>query len=223
MCLYVDSLPSRRSESILVRARKMLDKNGDYYNTPYMYVDVPTNGILAEKDHSRTLSKGLRVESAHIHAYTNNEIVFYKAYAINVKAYEDHTLVCKFLYIPVADRTGNSDEIVKKLEKVLDKGENMTWKDILKIFPNHVDYFKYNVYYNIDVQQKGQNMSKNSFKVDWTKMIQQENVSVQDIQNFALGTMSRRSFERLSTTARKAVRELGARETRKRARKALGC
>lgn len=220
MCLYVDSLPSRRSESILVRARKMLDNNGDYYNTPYMYVDVPVYGILAEKDHNRTLSKGLRVESAHIHAYTDDEIVFYKAYAINVKAYEDQTLVCKFLYIPIADKTGNSDKIVEKLEKVLDKGENMTWKDILKIFPDYVDSFKFNPYYNIDVQQKGQNMS-NGFKVDWTKMIQQEKVSTDDIMNFALGTMSRREFESLSTTARKAVRQLGASETRKRARKAL--
>lgn len=223
MCMHVWELPSSRSESILVKSKKWLDRRGIYFITPFMSTRVSKNGILAEPDMGKIVSVGSRIDGGYIHSYIDHESDYYDAYAINVRAYEGVSLVCHFLYIPEADKTGNSNKIVKKLEKVLDKGENMTWKDILKIFPNHVDYFKYNVYYNIDVQQKGQNMSKNSFKVDWTKMIQQENVSTQDIQNFALGTMSRRSFERLSTTARKAVRELGAQETRKRARKALGC
>jgi hypothetical protein len=226
MCLYVRYKPGSRKESILVKCRKKLSMYGHVYRTPYMWTRVNKNGILKEKEvYFKNYHLGDKIEGSHIHAYKINESITatYPAYAINVKAYGYYDLVCKLLYIPAADFSNKKDEKVAALEKILKKGDSMNWKDILKIFPRYVDCFKANEYYNIDVPEKGQimNQNDNTFKVNWSKMIKEENVSMDDLRRFAFGLMPRRQFESLSTTARQAVRRLGANETRKRARKVV--
>ena len=226
MCLHVHKTPRSRYSSILVKCTKQLDVYSSRYKTPYQATPVPDNGILSERDYEREYHRYDAIYGRHIHAYGFGKIRHgYDAYAINVKAYGYDELVCKFLYIPIADKSGLKTQRVQQLEYLLDNPSLIHWNKILKIFPKCTDYFKYNKYYEIDRNsakaQKGQkNMSSNNV-VNWSYMLNEEKVSVKDIESFASGRMSGKAFESLSTTARRAVRSLGATETRKRARKAL--
>lgn len=231
MCLWVERTPSSRKESILVKCIKELHKYNNYYETPYRNIRVPSNGILKVKDSKKSYDYQDIIRGRHIHAYHSPPYcpsyrTIVPAYAINVKAYGVRGLVCKFLYIPIADTIGKSKEIVKKLERIL-KRKKISWADIVKIFPAYIDSFKHNEYYNIDMggssakkKERINNMTSSNV-VNWSYMLNEENVSRNDLTAFATGQMSGRAFESLSTTARKAVRMLGATEARRRARKAL--
>ena len=229
MCLIVRDIPNRASKTILVKCQKRLfTHDEDNFYTPFQIKKVPNNGILKEKDSRRKYHYLEQVRGRHIHAYTHSNSGFYLAYAINVKAYDDvdDELVCKFLYIPDADKSGNKEKIVAKLKKVLAKKEGMTWADILEIFPGNEEYFQYGQGYNINVKKtrKDKIMSANTNMrnnvVNWTQMVNETNLTKGDLLNFADGNMTRREFERFGGAARKAVRLLGANELRKRARKA---
>lgn len=225
MCLHVKWIPTSRKDSIIKVVIKHLFINKDEYTTPYQYFKVGYDGILKSADSRYKINTGESVYGFHIHSYSiaYKSRSFHKAYAINIKAYGDRDLVSKFLYIPKADKTALRKSRVKKLEDII-RRPKITWKDIVKIFPEHIDSFKHNRYYNIDMRaNKAQTNKriKNMQTVNWSYMLKQENVSQSDLLAFASGQMSRRTFESLSTTARKIVRELGADEVRRRARKAL--
>ena len=146
MCLTVKH-SYKPNEIIIEKCIKKLyiDSQQNFY-TPFRQMYVNKNGIIAEKDGPAPKLYS-SVYGEHIHAYVQGTIKFYfgrtytnaVAYAINVKAHGmSCDLVCKFLYIPVADKTGNKKKRSRKLDKII---ENPNWDEIRKLFPEYVFSF----------------------------------------------------------------------------------
>lgn len=239
MCLYVKKYISGK-ESIVKKVYKELDRTNGKWETPFQSVPVPNNGILAP-DLGRYLEKvsqpknHLTIHGGFIHFFTRSTITYvdksqlFEAYAINLYAYgTEDDAVSAILYIPILDTTTAKAKRVRVLKDIVSRKINGNeWKQISKIFPKYVDYFKNNRYYKIEMQQTNRKVKKMKVSqkkdgtalltVDWVAM--RNYASTTDLLDFANGDMNVREFESLGTYPRKIVRALGASALRTRIRK----
>ena len=101
MCLIV----SEKSNKTVEKVFKRLTKVGRKYKTPFMYIQVPSNGWIIPNKRG-TVGDKYSIEGGFVHAYTREQFNYkcYDAYAINVRARGIRDdIICRALYVPTCD------------------------------------------------------------------------------------------------------------------------
>lgn len=194
MCLTI-AKRYKPGEIIIEKCIKKLYKGGkDDLYTPFCNMRVPITGILAEEDNPTPSNV---VYGGHIHAYISdrrldnnpNEIKAI-AYAINVKAYgRSGDLVCKFLYIPLADLTGNKEKTRKKLDRII---KNPSWDKIRQLFPDHQYSFP-SSHIKIDWESVLNTYNENNIHEYYHKFLEQQMSPKKFIRRFRLAWRAKQS------------------------------
>ena len=149
MCLQITHVPTNKTESLFSPCYKHLFENINwngtiFYRTPYRATVVKNGWLINNCRYNIDYFYGDSINGNHIHSYLKNayplKYDLYKAYAFNIKGFEEKndlrniTMISKALYIPDADLTGKYKNII---EKILNKYENysLTKKYILDHLP----------------------------------------------------------------------------------------
>jgi hypothetical protein len=139
MCLTVAKVP--KSKQIII-CKKSLQLDDGVFTSYFYGARVPKHGWLFPSNFSNvSIAYGDKVRGGYIHAYTKKKEEYYwnnyyRAYAFGVSAY-NHTmteLVCRALYIPIADKTKLVGEYTDT-EKIILGFSRYKRSEILKKLP----------------------------------------------------------------------------------------